>query len=233
LIVRQLDSARVISLTRAFRYVPAITLGTTSGPHSEKSFGHKRASVGKGGASPALASPAPPSVEEVQAQLASDEALVLFLDTPEWEETFVWVVTKTDVRWVRSELGTPALTREVAALRCGLDYQSWTDPHCSDLFKVAYTHADHDTFGKPLPFDVARAHALYEGLFGQIEDLLKDKHLLIVPSGPLTQSPFQVLVTEAPKIATPSSFADYRDVAWFARKHAITVLPAVSLPVRT
>src|SRR5262249_15787176 len=71
-----------------------------------------------------LASPAPVSVTDVQAQLGPDEALVLFLDTPEWrplpEETFIWVVTKADVRWIRSDLGTAALTREVAALRCGL-----------------------------------------------------------------------------------------------------------------
>ena len=73
----------------------------------------------------ALASPGPVSLAEVQAQLGEDEALVLFLDTPDMkplpEETFIWVVTKTDVRWVRSDLGTAALTREVAALRCGLD----------------------------------------------------------------------------------------------------------------
>jgi hypothetical protein len=48
---------------------------------------------------------------------------------------------------------------------------------------------------KPLPFDLVRAHALYTALFGQIEDLITDKELLIVPSGPLTQLPFQVLVT--------------------------------------
>jgi tetratricopeptide (TPR) repeat protein len=183
----------------------------------------------------ALASPAPLSVEEVQAQLGSDEALVLFLDTPEWkptpEEIFIWVVTKTDVRWVRSELGTPALTREVSALRCGLDYEgSWSakDSPCLYLLKVAYTRADHDISRKPLPFDVARAHELYNALFGQIEDLIYDKRLLIVPSGPLTQLPFQVLVTEVPKNAIPTSSADYRNVPWFARTHAITMLPAVS-----
>jgi CHAT domain-containing protein len=138
-------------------------------------------------------------------------------------------VTKTDMRWVRSELGTPALTRQVSALRCGLDYQgSSTHSRCADLLKVVYTPADHDEFGKPLPFDLIRAHKLYRGLFGQIEDLIKDKRLLIVPSGPLAQLPFEVLVTEPPKTALPSSVADYRDVAWLARKHAITVLPAVS-----
>jgi CHAT domain-containing protein/tetratricopeptide (TPR) repeat protein len=148
----------------------------------------------------ALASPAPLAVEDVQAQLGPDEALLLFLDTPDLkpisEETFIWVVTRTEVRWVRSELGTQTLADAVAALRCGLDYQgSWTDSHCSDLLNISYTHEDHDVFGKPLPFDLARAHKLYQGLFGQIEDLIKDKHLLIVPSGPLTQLPFQVLVT--------------------------------------
>jgi CHAT domain-containing protein len=74
-----------------------------------------------------------------------------------------------------------------------------------------------------LPFDQARAHALYKALFGQVEDLIRDKHLLIVPSGALTQLPFQVLVT-----AAPTSRSDYRSPAWLARKHAITVLPAVS-----
>ena len=181
----------------------------------------------------ALASPAPLAVEAVQSQLGTDEALVLFLDTPEAkpapEETFAWVVTKTEMRWVRSELGTARLIRDVSALRCGLDYQgAWTDSHCSDLLQIAYTREDHDALGKPLPFDVARAHDLYKGLFGQIEDLIKDKRLLIVPSGPLTQLPFHVLVTEPAKAELSRSTADYRDVAWLARRHAITVLPAVS-----
>ena len=68
-------------------------------------------------------------VDDVQALLRADEALLLFLDTPEWkptpEETFIWVMTKTDMRWVKSELGTKALTERVAALRCGLDQTLW------------------------------------------------------------------------------------------------------------
>jgi CHAT domain-containing protein/tetratricopeptide (TPR) repeat protein len=187
-----------------------------------------------------LASPSPLSVGDVQAQLSADEALVLFLDTPKAdptpEETFIWVVTKSDMRWVRSELGTSALVREVAALRCGLDYEGawlddkgdWKGSRCESLLNVAYGSTDHDTLGKPLPFDLARAHALYEALFGSIADLIGNKHLLIVPSGPLTQLPFQVLVTEPAKAALPSAFAQYRDVAWLARRNAVTILPAVS-----
>ena len=172
----------------------------------------------------AFTSPAALSVEDAQAQLGADEALILFLDTPEWkpapEETFIWVVTKTDVRWVRSELGKRSLTNEVTALRCGLDLEGawldenggWNGARCTDLLKVAYTLEDYKG-GKPLPFDLARAHALYKALFGQIEDLINDKRLLIVPSGPLTQLPFQVMVTDEPNTALPSAFADYRDVA--------------------
>jgi hypothetical protein len=62
----------------------------------------------------ALARPLPLSVDEVQAQLRADEALVLFLVTSDsnlyWlqlrEETFVWVVTKSEVRLVRTDLGS-------------------------------------------------------------------------------------------------------------------------------
>ena len=170
----------------------------------------------------ALASPAPLAAEQVQTQLGAEEALVLFLDTDEWkptpEETFIWVVTKTDMRWLRSDLGIKALAREVQALRCGLDAEAWADRQCADL---TYTDADRDA-GKPLPFDHARAFRLYQALFGQAEDLIKNKQLLLVPSGALTQLPFQVLVT-----ATPAS-GDHRSTAWLIRDHALTVLPAVS-----
>ena len=73
------------------------------------------------------------------------------------------------------------------------------------------------------------------GLFGEVRDLIKDKHLLIVPSGALTQLPFQVLVTEPPR-ASPSPAGRGSgergpaepEVAWLIRSHAVTVLPAVS-----
>jgi hypothetical protein len=61
-----------------------------------------------------------------------------------------------------------------------------------------------------------------------VEDLIKGKQLLVVPSGPVTQLPFQVLVTQTPKTAIPASLAEYRDVAWLGARQPITVLPAVS-----
>jgi CHAT domain-containing protein/tetratricopeptide (TPR) repeat protein len=174
-----------------------------------------------------LASPAPVSVAELQTQLGVDEALVLFLDTPEWkpvpEETFIWVVTKTNTRWARSALGTTALTREVAALRCGLDATAWYDEGAERCAKALGIAVDKGPLpNQALHFDHARAHRLYLALFGEVESLITGKHLLVVPSGPLTQLPFQVLVTKAP------SSSDHRSAAWLAREHAVTVLPAVS-----
>jgi CHAT domain-containing protein/tetratricopeptide (TPR) repeat protein len=171
------------------------------------------------------------AVEQVQDALNPNEALVLLLDTPDLkptaEETFVWVVTKTNMRWVRSALGTPSLAREVAALRCGLDYDgNWAaPPRCAKLLGTDYTESDRGQ-GKSPPFDPERAHALYAALFGKVEDELKDRHLLIVPSGALTQLPFQVLITQKPS-TTEDGPELFRRAAWLVKSHALTVLPSV------
>ncbi len=158
---------------------------------------------------------------------------MLFLDTTEFtpapEETFVWVVTKEDVRWFRSKLGTPSLRREVTALRCGLDYEgSWAidKSPCPMLTKTEYTYADY-LADQPLPFDLARSNALYDELLGPAEDLIKGKNLLIVPSGALTKLPFQVLTSEAPEPSATGAEALQR-AHWLIRDHAITVLPSAS-----
>ena len=48
-----------------------------------------------------------------------------------------------------------------------------------------------------------------------------------MPSGPLTQLPFHVLVTEKPDPAAAGTDA-FRRAAWLAKSNAITVLPSVS-----
>ena len=93
-----------------------------------------------------LTSPAPLSIADVQALLAPTEALVFFLDTSELkptpEETFIWVLTKTDRRWVRSDLGTAGLDREVKALRCGLDAAALAGSRCAEIMGAVYAEAD-------------------------------------------------------------------------------------------
>ena len=177
-----------------------------------------------------LTSPAPMSSAEVQANLRSDEALVLFLDTddrikPLPGETFVWVVTRTQMRWFRSDTGTAALQRDVSALRCGLDATTWEGDEgtsqCAELLNLTLNEIPFRN--DPRPFDPKKAHALYKSLLGKAEDLIKGKQLLVVPSGALTKLPFQVLVTEPSQANTP-----LRKIGWLARDHAVTVLPSVA-----
>ena len=174
----------------------------------------------------ALTSPAPLGVEEVQAQLGADEALVLFLDTPEGE-----VDAGGDLHLGCDQNGycagcAPIWARRRSPARCkrcaagSMPKRGRTGPARNSPVEATRTRTGDA--GKPLPFDHARAHRLYQALFGQAEDLIKGKQLLIVPSGALTQLPFQVLVT------APPASGDQRSAAWLIRDHALTVLPAVS-----
>jgi CHAT domain-containing protein/tetratricopeptide (TPR) repeat protein len=165
-----------------------------------------------------LARPEPLSIADVQAHLNADEALVLFLHSPEWEavpeETFVWVITKSGWRWARSDLGTKALTDKVGALRRALDPRGGAS---------ASSRRGDDGAGD---FDLGLAHDLYEALFGPAADLIGDKrHLIVVPSGPLTGLPFHVLVTQKPAASTADA---YRTAQWLVRRHAVSTLPSVA-----
>jgi hypothetical protein len=111
-------------------------------------------------------------------------------------ESLIWVVTKADARCARIDLASRALAERAAALRCGLDCGWWDGEwkqHCLNLLAIDAEKAPGG--GNPLPFDLTRALQLYQALFGQVEDLIKGKHLLVVPSGPLTQIPFHVPAT--------------------------------------
>jgi CHAT domain-containing protein/tetratricopeptide (TPR) repeat protein len=167
----------------------------------------------------ALASPAPSTVADVQKQLKSNEALVLYLDTAEWkparQETFIWVVTKTTSRWVRSGLGTEALKQRVSQLRRSLDPTAGGTRGALALGS-----------SKAGLFDFALAHNLYKELLAPAQDVLKHKeHLFLVPSGPLTALPFHVLLTRPP---SSSSQRTFRAAPWLIRRYALTTLPSVA-----
>jgi CHAT domain-containing protein/tetratricopeptide (TPR) repeat protein len=204
-----------------------------------------------------LSSPRPVSLAATQALLQPNEALVLFMDVRGLrgtsklsEESLGFLVTRETSRWFSIPLGTRALRTRVAALRCGLDGELWIDAtnwpqaseeearertaqferqrRCRVLVKAApRTELAGLSPIQVLPFDLEGAHELYRALFGPIEDLIKDKHLLVVPSGPLMALPLHVLVTEPPAAAFPAQGAEYGDAAWLARRNPITVLPSV------
>ncbi len=183
-----------------------------------------------------FANPKPLAIAEVQALLNADEALLLFLDVKQLsrleEQTLVWVISKTTVSWQRSPLGTRALAEGVLALRCGLDEALWLEAESArKCVETVGQQQDAGSDGQSLPilpFDLRRAHELYQALLGPAEHVIKGKQLLIVPSGALMSLPFNVLVTEAPKTTAPAGLADYRHAAWLGIRQPISMLPSVA-----
>jgi tetratricopeptide (TPR) repeat protein len=178
----------------------------------------------------ALSSPEPLTVSETQKLLRPDEALLHFLMSD--RDGFAWLISKTSVRWVHLNFAASNLAEKVQTLRCGLDRMQWTstgqDPdrplRCLKLTGVARApRAD-----APLPFRLDVAHDLYRALFGQFDDLVKGKHLVLVLTGSLSSLPLQVLVTAPPKAPFATKLDDYRSVAWLGAAQPISVLPSVS-----
>jgi CHAT domain-containing protein/tetratricopeptide (TPR) repeat protein len=179
----------------------------------------------------ALSNPQPVTLAEAQDLIGSEEAALVIASQA--NESLIWVIAKNAVRWFRVPFGEEALTREVAALRCGLDNWLWnvadTYDKCVDLVKSHRYDANIEgRFVQVLPFDLKRAHELYKTLLGSTEEMIKDKHLLIVPSGPLTSLPFNVLVTESPRTAIPDNIADYAEAAWLGMRRPLSMLPSVT-----
>jgi CHAT domain-containing protein/tetratricopeptide (TPR) repeat protein len=175
----------------------------------------------------ALSNTQPLSVQESKNLLKPDEALVQFMISG--SEVFVWAITNSAERWMRSSLDAKALTDRVSALRCGLDDTAWNHAWCQRRLKARPT--TETVKGQPvsvLPFNVALAHELYNALLGPMEDLIRGKQLLIVAAGSLSSLPFHVLVTQRPPKAIPATLSEYRKVAWLGNERPISVLPSAA-----
>ena len=194
----------------------------------------------------ALVNPEPLSVTEVQRQLQQGEAVYQVVVAKDeifgWNEVYAWVVTPEAMRGAILSIDERALADAVDALRCGLDFSAWNNSRNAETEKEDERGVDRvetdnrdrpglercqqlfgaGSVGQVLPFDLARAHELYKTLFAPFEDLIRDKHLLVVPTGSLSTLPFQVLVTRPPALNT-----DYADAAWLGLRQPITVLPSV------
>jgi tetratricopeptide (TPR) repeat protein/CHAT domain-containing protein len=184
-----------------------------------------------------LAAPKPLSIAEVQALLSAEEALLLFLDVKQLaglpEQTLVWALTRKTVTWHRSPMGTRALADSVQRLRCGLDEAVWNDAtgaeQCLTWLQKSREEIDGDGGGaRLLPFDLKRANDLYQALLGPVAHVIRDKQLIIVPSGALLSLPFNVLVTEPPKPEAGAGLAAYRQAAWLGMRQPISMLPSVA-----
>jgi CHAT domain-containing protein/tetratricopeptide (TPR) repeat protein len=174
------------------------------------------------------------------------------------KESYVFALTRDGFDWKAIPVGEQALAEKVAAFRRGLDVgalhrglerlectqaeaekRGLSRVECGRL--MAKQCADAATQGRGLGraecsnvhenelFDLGLAHELYDTLIGPVESLIKDKrHLIVVPSGPLTALPFHLLVTEKPLAAAPDDLGAYRNAQWLLKRRAISVMPSVA-----
>jgi CHAT domain-containing protein/Tfp pilus assembly protein PilF len=169
----------------------------------------------------ALVTKSPVSAEEIQKQLGPNEALLLFTTTS--RITFVWTVTRSDIRWHAAPIGAKQLAETISILRCGLDEAAWTD---KTQAPCAEKLGRQPGAGEQLPFDLERAFALHQALYEPVAKDIEGKELILVPSGPLATLPFQVLLTEKP--AAGIGRPDLAKAPWLVKRFATTVLPSVS-----
>lgn len=160
----------------------------------------------------ALMEPKPLTLAQAGALLGADEALVTVLVGP--DRSYVWAVTRETSAWAPIEAGSRALAEDVAALRLDLDPLARPDRQGADPATGP-------------AFDLVRAHALYRTVLGPVAAVIASKrHLILVPTGPLTSLPFQVLLTDPPE-AGQSGRQVLKRVPWLVRRHALSVLPSV------
>jgi CHAT domain-containing protein/Flp pilus assembly protein TadD len=151
-----------------------------------------------------LTSPAPLPAQTVQRLLAPDEAMLVYVVGE--DASWLWALRNNRAALYRLDIGAAALAAEVTALRARLD------PWQNETMQ---------------PFPATRAYALYQRILGPAASFLQDaKHVLVVPDGALQSLPISVLVTLPPG-GDPATLPANRNVAWFARDHATTVLPSV------
>jgi CHAT domain-containing protein/tetratricopeptide (TPR) repeat protein len=158
-----------------------------------------------------LIDPAPVQAGDIRAVLRPDEVLVSFYFGA--FDSFAWVVPKAGtVRFVRLEIRPADLDEKVAKLRAALE-------------------PSIDTIGDIPPFDVALAHELFASLLEPTRAAWQPaKHLIVVTNGPLAMLPLGLLPTTPAQLKDDDGplFANYRQVPWLARTHAVTMVPSAA-----
>ena len=148
----------------------------------------------------ALSRPEPLTVKDIQALLAADEALIVIdLGAKSGAKSYVWAITRSAADWKELAVAAPEISKAVAALRAGLD------------------------FDNVKPFDAQASFALYQKVLAPVAAMLRGKpRVTLVVNDALTSLPPQLLVTRDP------TGKALKDVDWLIRSHAVTVLPSIA-----
>lgn len=157
-----------------------------------------------------LVRPTPPSPADVARHLAPHEALLSIATTA--DAAYIFAVT--------------------ADGRAQLHVAPVGEAQLADLVRRVRTALDiGDTPLERLPaFDVAASHEIYQTLLAPLQPIWSPaRHLIISAAGSLGQIPFALLAErpDVPPAATPP-FAEYAQVAWLARRYAISHIPSAA-----
>ncbi|NUS19170.1 MAG: CHAT domain-containing protein [Mesorhizobium sp.] len=158
-----------------------------------------------------LVSPKPPSVAEIRATLADNEAMLSFYFGH--NGSFVWAVPKSGpvaFAAVRANIGD--IETKIRKLREALEPQA---AMISDI----------------PPFDLKLGYELYELLLKPVESGWKPaKNLIVVTNGALGLLPLSLLPTAPAEVAADEDplFVGYRKVPWLARTHAVSTVPSAA-----
>ena len=158
-----------------------------------------------------LVSPKPPSVAEIRATLANDEAMLSFYFGQ--NGSFVWAVPKSGpVAFAAVPAKIGDIERKIRKLREALEPQA---AMISDI----------------PPFDLALGYELYELLLRPVESGWKPaRNLIVVTNGALGLLPLSLLPTAPAQVAADEDplFVGYRNVPWLARTHAVSTVPSAA-----
>lgn len=178
-----------------------------------------------------LTNPQPLDVAAIRDLLGPDEALVSYATFD--EGTFVWVVSREQTAWQYIAVTDSQFAKDIGALRKSLDPVAAQSQNGRGLTReqVCRGFEREGPVGAPCEAydtDLGRAHKLYKQLLGPVAQAIAGKrHLVIVPSGPLTGLPFHMLVSKTPPASGPIE-ARFKTAHWLLRDHAVTVLPSVA-----
>jgi len=165
----------------------------------------------------AIVNQPPLDVEQAQALLGEDEAVLMIV--PTGFGTHIMALTKTDFTWRRSDLDEDDVGKLVAKLRRDLNPDEAPAPGSEQA----------QQFDDFLRFDRATAYALYVAVIDPIAASLVGKStVFIAADGALASLPFGVLITEAPETGSADFDLDImRKAPWFADAHALVQIPSL------
>ena len=160
---------------------------------------------------------------DLAAFLRPEERLLIFISGE--QATLAVLVDAEGVQRVHRIDMTPAdMANAVQTLRCGLDEAIWLTraeaiQQQARCLQLGVQPPDLKNGALNFKFDVA--YALYRALIQPFDELIKNKDLVVIATGPLSALPLHVLVT------APGE-TDYARASWLVRNHAITVIPSVA-----